>query len=195
MFAVDRKANMNVIEVIHARRAVRSYTPRVVADDTIRALLAAAVQAPSAMNAQPWSFVIVQDRARLKRYSDRAKALLLESPPDKKTRRYDEMLKDETFNVFYDAGTLIVICASDGGSYVQADCWLAAENLMLAACDAGLGTCCIGFAIPVLNTAEVKTELQIPTETVAVAPIIVGYASGTVDAPARAQPHVLSWMR
>ena len=105
------------------------------------------------------------------------------------------MLKNEAFNVFYDASTLIVICATDGGPYVQADCWLAAENLMLAACDAGLATCCIGFAIPVLNTAEVKAELRIPAEAAAVAPIIIGYASGTVDAPARAQPRILSWMR
>jgi nitroreductase len=186
---------MNVIEAIHARRAIRSYTPRKVDEQTIRSLLAAAVQAPSAVNAQPWSFVVVQDPAKLKLYSDRAKAGLLASARDKKTRHYDEMLKDENFNVFYDATTLIVICAKDGGPYVQADCWLAAENLMLAACDAGLGTCCIGFAIPVLNTAELKAELQIPADTAAVAPIIVGYPSRPVEAPARGEPRVLSWSR
>ncbi|HVU00302.1 MAG TPA: nitroreductase family protein [Polyangiaceae bacterium] len=186
---------MNVIEAIHARRAVRSYSPRAVEEREISSLLGAAVQAPSAMNAQPWSFVVVQDRARLKRYSDRAKSLLLSSAGDGKTRRYEGMLRDENFNVFYDAGTLIVICAKEGGPYVQADCWLAAQNLMLAACEAGLGTCCIGFAVPVLNTPEVKAELGIPSDVGAIAPLIVGYAAGRVEGPVRAEPRILSWIR
>jgi nitroreductase len=104
------------------------------------------------------------------------------------------VIKDEKFNIFYDASTL-VICARDAGTYVQADCWLAAENLMLAACDVGLATCCIGFAIPVLNTPEVKAELQIPAEVASVAPIIVGYPNSTVAAPSRTEPRILSWLR
>ena len=53
---------------------------------------------------------------------------------------------------------------------VEADCWLAAENLMLAATAKGLGTCCIGFAVGILNTEEVKRELGIPEDGAAVAP-------------------------
>lgn len=41
-------------EVIRLRRAVRAYTGQKVDEKTIRALLDAAIQAPSAMNAQPW---------------------------------------------------------------------------------------------------------------------------------------------
>jgi nitroreductase len=50
--------------------------------------------------------------------------------------------------VFYDA--LIVIGARRRGPVVVADCWLAAENLMLAVCALGPGTCCIGSAVPAL---------------------------------------------
>jgi nitroreductase len=186
---------MNLIEAIHARRAVRAYSPRKVSDESIHSLLAAAVQAPSAMNAQSWGFAIVQDVARLRRYSDLAKRLLLEGATDQKTRRYEQLLRDESFNVFYDASTLVVICTTAVGPYTDADCWLAAENLMLAACDQGLGTCCIGFAVPLLNTADVKAELQIPAGGAAIAPVIVGYPSASVAPVARAAPKILSWSR
>lgn len=84
------------------------------------------------------------------------------------------------FCVFYDAGTLIVICAKPMGPFAVADCWLAAENLMLAACAMGLGTCCIGSAVPALNTVDAKAELGIPLDVTAVAPIIVGVPSGSI---------------
>jgi nitroreductase len=76
---------------------------------------------------------------------------------------------------------------------VVADCWLAAENLMLAAYGLGLGTCCIGFAVPVLNTPEVKTELGIPPEASAVAPIIVGVAREKPVPVSRKPPEILCW--
>ena len=66
------------------------------------------------------------------------------------------------FCVFYDASTLIVICAKPMGPFVSADCWLAAENLMLAASALGLGTCCIGSAIPALNSPEAKPRAGDP---------------------------------
>lgn len=186
---------MQLIEAIDARRAVRAYATQQVDEATVRALLRAAVQAPSAMNAQPWAFAIVQDRAQLKRYSDRAKAMLLAGAADPKTSRYTEILRDEHFNVFYDASTLVVICVDERGTYTDADCWLAAENLMLAACDVGLGTCPIGFAVPLLNTEEVMRELGIPREGAAIAPIIVGYPRAAMGREARREPRVLSWSR
>jgi hypothetical protein len=64
---------------------------------------------------------------------------------------------------------------------------------MLAACDEGLGTCCIGFAVPVLNTADIKAELQIPPGGAAIAPVIVGYPSAAAPPVARGVPKILSW--
>jgi nitroreductase len=186
---------MNVSEAIYSRRAVRSYSPQPVDDVTINSLLRAAVQAPSAMNAEPWGFVVLQDRQRLDAFSTRAKAMLLEEAPNAKARHYVDLFRSEEFNIFYDASTLIVICARNSGPYVDADAWLAAQNLMLAACELGLGSCCIGFAIPVLNTPETKRELHIPAQGTAVAPIIVGYPSGEVTPVPREPPQILSWNR
>ena len=206
---------MELLRAITSRRAVRSYEPRHVGEEDVRALLRAAVQAPSAMNEQPWLFAVVQDRARLKSYSDRAKALLLREPAPHghfdgrpgtvrpmhnsgpSVRTMFDMLREDSFNVFYDAGTLVVIAARAKSPWTDADCWLAAQNLMLAACDRGLATCVIGFAQALLNTPEVKTELGLPPDASAVAPIVVGWprASTTPYAVPRAEPRVVSWLR
>lgn len=188
-------SGMGVLDAIYSRRAIRDYTPQAPDEKTILTLLYAAIQAPTAMYSEPCSFVVIQDVAVLRSYSDRAKALLLETAAkDAKSSRYSTLLASPQFNIFYDANTLVVICAKSQGLHVTADCWLAAENFMLAACAMGLGTCCIEFAIPLLNTPEVKAQLSIPEEGVAVAALIVGYASEIPPSPARKEPEILRWM-
>jgi nitroreductase len=187
---------MNATEAILARRAVRAYTPRKVDEATVRMLLRAAVHAPSAMNQQPWLFSVLQDVSQLKRYSDRAKTMLLaQASKDPKATHYSDRLQDPSFNIFYDAGTLVVVGVSERGTYTDADCWLAAANLMLAAAEVGLGTCPIGFAVPILNTPEVKAEIGLPLAGVAVAPILVGYPTAAPPPVPRADPKIVTWSR
>lgn len=185
---------MELLEAIEARRSVRSYAPRGVDRATIEQLLHAAVQAPTAMNSQPWVFGVIQDREALRGYSDRAKKHLLSlmqdaSPLD----RYRERLQDPQFNIFYDAPALVLIYARGGGHGGAGDCCLAAENLMLAACAQGLGTCWIGFSHPFFNLPEVKAELGAPADCEVVAPIIVGYPAGPVPPVQKNPPEVLFW--
>ncbi|NLY73298.1 MAG: nitroreductase family protein [Tissierellia bacterium] len=59
------------MEVINTRRSVRSYQDRQVEEEKIELLLRAAMQAPSAMNQQPWEFIVVEDRAILKGLSEK----------------------------------------------------------------------------------------------------------------------------
>jgi nitroreductase len=197
---------LTALDTIFTRRSVRAYTRQAVDAATIRALLDAAVQAPTAMHEEPWAFVVVQDAATLKRLSDRAKGTLvhaaahyrgLQAAGDPEMRRaFLDRLADPDFSIFYDATTLIVICAKPKGPFVVADCWLAAENLMLAAAALGLGTCCIGSALPMLNSPETKAELGIPRTIEAVAPIVVGVPRESAAADAgRREPDVLSWIR
>jgi nitroreductase len=138
---------VNLRDAIHARRAVRAYKPAAVDEPTVRQLLREAVQAPSAMNAQPWVFSIVQDRARLRLYSDRAKRQMLElSANEPKVRGYADMLRNEAFNIFYDAGTLVVIGVRERTAFSEADKARGAEpDVDLRAQPAG--TCCIRFAV------------------------------------------------
>ena len=196
--------DLGAIEAIYRRRAVRNFQPTPVDAQTVRQLLDAAVHAPTAMHLEPWAFVVVQDKDVLRRVSDRAKQVmrerasghreLLRAPGAAPAGRHLALLDNPEFNVFYDANTLIVICAKRLGEFVNADCWLAAENLMIAACAIGLGSCCIGFAIPALHEADVKRELGIPEGVDAVAAIIVGVPRGATPVVPRKQPEILRWV-
>jgi nitroreductase len=181
---------MNVFEAILARRSVRSYSEQEVDSVIIRTLLEAAVRAPTALHQQPQAFVVIQNRSLLKRLSDVARPLFVEE-----ARRISHALDafaNPDFNIFYDAGTLIVIGSISESPFVAADCWLAAENLMLAACAMGLGTCVIGSALPALNAPEVKAKFGFPANFLTVAPIIVGHPSGETASTPRKQPLVLA---
>lgn len=186
-------AAMSVLDAIYQRRAVRSYAPHTIERPIVLKLLDAAVHAPTAVHEEPWAFVVIQDRETLRRLSDKALETLHEREhgihlPGSGARHF--VLPE---NVFYDAGTLIAIYGKPLGPFVVADCWLAAENLMLAARSMGLGTCVIGLAVAALNTPEWKAELNVPVEMTAYAPVIVGVPAGETPATERREPKVLIW--
>jgi nitroreductase len=186
---------MELKEAIYTRRAVRAYDAKPLPKETVESLLQAAVQAPSAMNQQPWAFVIIQGAELLRQFSERAKASLLESMDSHSPlHEYRDMLGNPDFDIFYGAGTLIVICAKSAGLNTAEDCCLAAQNLMLAACDLGLGSCPIGFARQWLSRSEIKEELGIPSDFTPIFPVIVGYPKGEWPPVARHAPPVLAWI-
>ena len=187
---------VSTMDAIHGRRSVRAYAPQKLDQATIHTLLAAAVRAPTAIHEEPWAFVILQDTDVLKRLSDHAKRFFIEEMHRAHLDRGGHTLakfEQPDFNIFYNAGTLIVICGRPIGPFVVADCWLAAENLILAAFSLGLGTCVIGSAVTVLNTPEMKDELGIPADMSAIAPVIVGVPSDASATVPRKEPRILSW--
>ena len=70
---------MNIINAISIRRSVRQFTSKPIFDDTI---LAAGMPGSSAVNARPWSFLVVRDRDTLCKMADgNGKADELENRP------------------------------------------------------------------------------------------------------------------
>jgi nitroreductase len=186
---------MRVTEAIGTRRAVRSFTAEPVEESMLRALVDAAIQAPSALNAQPWAFVVIDDSALLHDYGERAKAhyLTLEFPEPYKSQA-SEILSQPDYELFHDAPALVVIYARAEGHHDNvADCFLAAQNLMLAACDAGLGTCPIGFARPFFGLPDVKEALGVSAAWQPALPLVVGHPAGATPAPGRKPALILSW--
>lgn len=62
---------MSVYEAIRRRRDVRAeFTGNLVDDETLIRILAAAHQAPSVGNTQPWDFVVVQNRCTLSAFAE-----------------------------------------------------------------------------------------------------------------------------
>jgi nitroreductase len=182
---------MDINEAISGRRSVREYSSQAVDPETIRRLIDAAVYAPNAVNQQPWSFTVVRDQDALDRISRDAKSHMLATmPAAPHSDHFRSLLSDPKFQIFYHAPVLILISAIAQGPWIIEDCALAAENLMLAAYAAGLGTCWIGFAQSFLNTPEGKKALTLPDTWVPVAPIIVGHPKAMPPPTPRNAPEI-----
>lgn len=194
---------LSALDVIYSRRSVRAYTPELVAESTARGLIDAAMQAPTAIGAPALSFVVVQEPRRLARLTQRSKMFWrqqAEAQPERFIRlRFDAgeeclaRLSDPQFDIFHGATTLIVICSRGTEWWETAGCWMAAENLMLAASALGLGTCCIGAVVDALNTAEMRLELAIPPNLTAVAPIVLGVPAKPAEPIERRPADVIAW--
>jgi nitroreductase len=147
---------MDMFEVIRTRRSIRKYIDKPVEKEKLLRVLEAARLAPSAVNRQPWDFIVITD------------------PKIK-----EEMKSAYSRDWFYSAPVIIVACASpskawvrkDGEEYWKVDAAIAMQNLVLAAWAEGLGTCWIGA----FDEQEVKKTLGIPPEIRVVAMTPLGY--------------------
>ena len=123
-----------VLKAIADRRSIRNYAETSVNDEQLNALIAAAEQAPSAVNRQPYHFTFVRDKALLKAFSEDFFSLM--DPAD---------TKGEFFDVLRGAPTVCFIFSNNNGAFVPIDCGIAVENLALAAHAMGLGSVILGM--------------------------------------------------
>lgn len=166
---------MELMDVLSSRRAVRDFSGDKLVRPVIERLIGAAILAPSAMNLQPWAFAALLDPERIQSCADRATKWLIDHPAE--TGFGDaglEILKRPGYNLFHHAPALVMVMAQSTAAQAMEDCCLAAQNLMLAARDEGIGSCWIGFARPWLNLSAIKKELALPDGYQVVAPIILG---------------------
>ena len=184
---------MDLLTAIAERRATRSYTDAGVDRATVERLIGMAVQAPSARDLEPWAFVVLAGRERLHAFSEEAKRELARASDAAMSTEFREMLSNPSFDIFYGAPVLIVICAASSASQAAEDCSLAAQNLMLAAHAEGLATCPIGLARPWLGLPETKREIGIPASYVPVFPLILGHPRERPAPPGRRPPAIL-WL-
>jgi nitroreductase len=182
---------VDVFQAISQRRAIRAYTDEVLERATVERLIQCAVQAPSAMDLEPWAFVVFEGQDRLRGFSEEAKQALLRSHEAAESPKMRSMLSDPSFNIFYSAPVLVVICATSALSQAAEDCCLAAQNLMLAAHAEGLATCPIGLARLWLNLPATKDALGIPQDWIPVFPIILGRPREHPASPGRRAPNLL----
>ena len=118
---------MNFLELCESRYSVRKYSAEAVSDDDLRYVLECARMAQSAVNFQPWRFVVVRSeeaKADIRRCYDRE---WLASAP-----LYIVALRDVTANW---------VRSSDGKPHGDIDVAIAVEHICLAAAERGLGTC------------------------------------------------------
>ncbi|MGC8686706.1 MAG: nitroreductase family protein [Thermoplasmata archaeon] len=150
----------NTIDLIFKRRSIRSFKNDAVPDDILYQIIRVAQYAPSSWNRQPWKFIIIKEKEKLKRISEYLP--------------YGKFLPK--------APMAIAIISSEK----ESDLWLvdgsiATENLMLAAEYYGLGTCWIADS----DNLEIKKILELPEEYHIITITPLGYPDSRPKAPKR----------
>ena len=180
-------------ELLKKRRSIRDFEDKEVPLDTIREMIKESCFAPSSGNGQPWRFIIVNNKELIGRLSGNSKENLisqLEKNPDSPIKKYENVLRDPKFNIFYNAPCLVFIVCSKKISTRQVDCALAASYFMFSAVERGLGTCWIGLGINVGDPVLLK-DIGMPEDFKIVAPIIIGYPKNIPGLPERMEPQIL----
>jgi nitroreductase len=157
---------MAFLDLVQTRFSVRAYLPQMVEKEKIERCLEAARLAPSACNAQPWKFIVVDEPELREKIARETFSSLF------------------TFNKFVlQAPALVVLVmekpnvTSQIGSALKKrefnliDTGIAAEHFCLQAADEGLGTCMLGW----FNEKKVKQLLQIPARKRIALIITIGY--------------------
>jgi nitroreductase len=190
---------MELLSAVRERRAVREYLDRPVDRSAISKLIDISVLAPSAMNLQPWAFAALLGRDNVNACGKRAKSWLVANFPQTSFSQTSEgvhlrqMLDDSSYVLFHHAPALIIVLAKSSDSQSAEDCCLAAEILMLAARDEGLGSCWIGLARPWLDLVGTKREFELPERYRVVAPIVLGYPKAWPESHGR-NPAEIHWI-
>jgi len=175
------------------RRAIRDFQNREVPLSIIKEIIQDTCLAPTARNGQPCKFIIIQNRDYIKKLSDESKRNLLadlEKNPDSLIKNYESYLRDEAFNVFYNAPCLVYLIGPKGLHSRDVDCALTAAYFMFSATSRGLGTCWIGLGAHIRDR-KMRNDIGVPVDCQIVAPIIIGYPGSIPPASERHAPDIL----
>ena len=192
---------MQLIEAIKGRKSFRAFKPDPVPKAIIEDILKLTIHAPSAINLQPWEFIVVmgEERERLSRrlmkaYREKqiscgpgnvkplpktvgkrgAKTLAMMNPFFEEMGVTPGQYINEGSCNFYGAPVAILICIDDSfskGGLV--DIGAALAYLVLSANELGLATCPIGLILAYQD--EVKEALDIPENKNLVIGVALGY--------------------
>lgn len=180
--------------LIRAQRACRRFDPDgKVPDSDVEEMLQSAVHAPSAENAQPWSFVVVRD--------DESRKLLANWWTETwnggggdfiKGSLDDQALIDDLEHGFLKGGfaaapVVIVVCADTElvpGIYAASSIYPAVQNLLLTAADLGYGSC-LTTGLTTFGVDRVRARLELPATLLPMAAVYVGPSAGRLAPPRR----------
>ncbi|MDR3599983.1 MAG: nitroreductase family protein [Desulfosporosinus sp.] len=153
---------MNFLEIVQARRSLRSYLDKPVEPEKLEYILESARLAPSWKNMQCWRFIVIKDSSGRQALAES----MLESNPGRKA--------------LLAAPIIIVLCAVpsesevwEGKDFMMLDAGLAMEHLLLAATEQGLGTCWQGW----FSEEKAREALKAPSNVRVVAMTPLGYAA------------------
>jgi coenzyme F420-0:L-glutamate ligase/coenzyme F420-1:gamma-L-glutamate ligase len=190
--------SLNLLNVFRSRRSVKEYSPKEISNEVLFRILEASRWAPSAHNAQPWRFIVIQDSATKRKL---AKAMASRWNKDMSKngvpKEQRESLIKASVERFENAPIIIIVCLTMEDmdeypddrrkkiEYVIAVQSVAAaiENMLLAAHGEGLGSC--WFCAPLFCQDVVRKILKIPQYVDPQALITLGYPADRPNPPPR----------
>jgi nitroreductase len=159
--------NMEKLNYILDRRSIRRFTDQKIDSEQIKSILTAAMYAPSAVNMQPWHFVVIDESSIMEK--------IMEIHP------HARMLQS--------ASHAVVICGDEqlqhDDGYWVVDCGAATQNLLLAAQTLGLGACWVGLHPREERKAAFTRLLHLPSHVLPFALVALGYPEELKPRPDR----------
>jgi len=157
---------MNFLELVAKRQSVRGYLDKPVEPEKIKRCLEAARLAPSACNAQPWKFIVVNDPELKNKIAEQTSTRFLSMNHFTRQAPVMVVVVRELPNLTSAIGTVI-----RNKEYTLMDVGIATAHFCLQATAEGLGTCILGW----FNENKVKKLLGIPRHKRAELIICAGY--------------------
>lgn len=158
---------MDFLELVQKRQSTRSFdTERKVDRAIITRVLESARLAPSACNAQPWHFIVVDEPGLKDKVADAASARLLGMNHFTKQAPVHIVVVEEKVNLSSSIGGLV-----KDKHFAFLDIGIAAAHICLAAEAEGLGSCILGW----FAEAKMKKLLNVPDNKRIVLDIVIGY--------------------
>ncbi|MDF2570825.1 MAG: drgA 1 [Sporomusa sp.] len=163
-------------------------------DEEWQIVLEAGIYAPSAGNQQLWHFTVIQDKKLLDQLNVSAKAGAAQIDNE----HIQLIAKNEKFNIYYGAPTVVLISGKEDGLAIESDCAAATQNILLAAESIGLGACWVNltlFALGGEQGEQYKQQLGVPAGYKAFSSVALGYKKiEPVNAPARKE-NVINYIK
>ena len=168
-----------VVNTIMSRHSIRKYKETPVEQSKLQTVVNCGVNAPNAMNYQPWAVRVVDS----KEYIDGVTEVY-------KKANAEQVAKDANFkNMFRNAPAIIAVANDTTNHYSQVDCGLMGENMIIAAQAMGLGTCVLGGPVRFLSSdPEAKPyldKLELPENYALLYIIAIGYPDESPEAKPR----------
>jgi nitroreductase len=170
---------MDFLELVQRRQSCRAYLDRPVERDKIERCLEAARLAPSACNAQPWTFVVVDEPQLRRAVAEKTFGPLLSFNQFTLQAPVLVAVVSERQNLMATIGNVVKHKA-----FNQMDVAIAAEHFCLAATEAGLGTCMLGW----FDEAAIKGILKVPEHKRVELLLTLGYPADEAVRPKKRKP-------
>ena len=164
------------IKNIMSRTSIRKYTDQPVSKTDIETLLRAGMAAPTAVNRQPWHFVAVTDKAKLKELSGGRGGML-----------------EQCALAIVVCGNMEKTMQGKGQEFWIQDCSAATENILLAANALGLGAVWTGGYPMEERVASISKALKLPETIIPLCTIVIGHPAESPTPKDKWKPENVSY--